>query len=168
MTQMHRNLFVAALLLFAAAAAEAGIFTVTLTNGSSFDTRYRPVEADWDSSVVMIRTDTGNWIALKKSEVADVTSSIEQSGFGYQLDTTTVFLGWTPNDIGPTDEGDGADGNPPGAGAGDASDEQPYLYGDESPDTGFSLEQFVDIPAEGSGIGGFGLGSTTPTGEPNG
>ena len=167
MKKTHRILFVVALTLIAASAAEAAIFTVTLANGTSFDTRYRPVEADWDSSVVMIRTDRGNWIALKKSEVTDVVSQIEQSGFGYQLNTTTLFLGWTPNDLGPEGEGDVEGGN---GGGGDASSSnaQPYTYGDEGSNQGFTLEQFVDIPDEGSGIGGVGLGGTSPSGEPNG
>jgi hypothetical protein len=87
---------IALLLLAGATAAAAGTFTVTLTNGTSFDTRYRPVEAEWDDSIVLIHTDRGNPIALQKGEIADVTSSVEESGFGYQVDTTTLFVGWSP------------------------------------------------------------------------
>ncbi|MCG8457491.1 MAG: hypothetical protein MI919_14550 [Holophagales bacterium] len=158
------------LLLTAATAAHARSYTVTLTNGTSFETRYKPVEADWDDSVALIRTDQSNWIALPKSEIADVASEAEISGFGYQLNTTTVFLGWSPNDIGPTDgeEAEGAGGAPGVGGQGPGDAGQPaYRYGDES-DAGNVLEQFVDIPADGESIGGVSLGGTVPSGPGDG
>lgn len=90
---------VAIALFLVATSAHAIFYTVTLKNGSSFETRYRPVVADWDPEVSMIMTDKGNWIAIANDEIADVVSVYEESGFGYQLDTTTRFVGWSPNDL---------------------------------------------------------------------
>ena len=140
---MYRTTFrciVSTLLLAAVATATyANTYTVTLTNGTVFETRYKPVPAEWDENVVMINTDRGNWIGLRVDEVADVTSKVESTGFGYQLNTTTLFVGWSPNDI---DE-PGEDGEP--------------INLDEmfpEPAASYSVEQFVDIPIAGSGVGG--------------
>ena len=141
---MHRSalrLIVLTLLALAAAsAAHAEFFTVTLTNGTTFQTRYRPVPAEWDENVMMINTDRGNWIGLDQDEIADVTSHAESTGFGYQLDTTTLFVGWTPND----------QGDEPEEGEDQLNLEE--MFPEE--EAGFSLEQFVDLPgAEGGSTG---------------
>ena len=131
----------ALLAMAAAAAAHAEYFTVTLTNGTSFQTRYRPVPAEWDENIVMISTDRGNWIGLLADEVADVTSHAETTGFGYQLDTTTLFVGWAPADI-EDEEGE------EDAGALDLE----QMFPEEAPPN--VLEQFVDVPgAEGGNLG---------------
>lgn len=123
-----------------AVTAHAEYFTVTLTNGTSFQTRYRPVPAEWDDNVVMINTDRGNWIGLYADEVADVTSHAESTGFGYQLDTTTLFVGWAP-ELEP-EEGEGEEGG--------LNLEE--MFPEEAPSG--VLEQFVDIPgAEGGSLG---------------
>ena len=134
-----RLLVFALLLVAAAATAHAEFYTVTLTNGTTFQTRYRPVPAEWDENVVMIATDRGNWIGLQTDEVADVTSVAESTGFGYQLDATTLFVGWSPNDIdeGGEEEGEGLD--------------LEAMY--PEPEAGAVLEQFVDIPTAGTGVG---------------
>ncbi len=133
------------LALAAASAAQAAIFTVTLTNGTTFQTRYRPVPAEWDENVVMINSDRGNWIGLRADEIADVSSQAETSGFGYQLDTSTLFVGWSPNDIYGNDgeEGEGAGG------------QEGMNLEEMFPEPGPSnvLEQFVDIPVQGGSVG---------------
>ncbi len=128
--------------LLCAATAQAAVYTVTLQNGTSFDTRYRPVDADWSEDVSMILTDQGNWIALEKSEIADVTSAIESSGFGYQLDTTTIFIGWSPNDLATEDE--------------NGESVQDFEFIDDISDEGqsFTLEQFVSPVTAGSAPAG--------------
>ncbi|MCP3957101.1 MAG: hypothetical protein GY719_04550 [bacterium] len=140
---MHRRalrLIVLTLIFLAAASAvHAEYFTVTLTNGTSFQTRYRPVPAEWDESVVMISTDTGNWIGLYEDEIADVTSHAEITGFGYQLDTTTLFVGWVPGDELEEEKDESA-----------PNLEEMF----PEPEASFSLDQFVDVPgSEGGGIG---------------
>lgn len=149
--RLARILSMGLVLIFAAGSASAALFTVTMSNGTSFETRYRPMEADWDDSKVMIRTDTGNFIAIAKSEIVGVESDVETSGFGYQVNATTKFLGWSPNDVGG-DEEEGADGEVQPTGG--QEPEREYLYGDEDPGSGYSFDQFLDIPAEGQALGG--------------
>lgn len=134
------RLIVLTLLLVAAAAtAHAEFYTVTLTNGTTFQTRYRPTPAEWDENVVMISTDRGNWIGLQTDEIADVSSHAESTGFGYQLDSTTLFVGWVPNDV---DEG-GEDGE---------GLDLEAMFPEAEPSN--VLEQFVDVPgAEGGSLG---------------
>ena len=152
---MHRTytrLFLGLVLFLAlATVAGAGTYTVTMKNGTTFETRYKPVDADWDDRIIMINSDRGNWIALLKDDVADVTSSVEASGFGYQVNTTTVFVGFAPNED-PVQDGEGGEGGEGGSG-GSALDGLPDPYADP----GFTLEQFVDVPSEG------GVVSSQPT-----
>ena len=143
MVDTHRQpsrvfIFVWLVLLLMPAVASAGTFTVTLTNGSSFETRYRPVEAAWDNDVVLINTDRGNAIALLKEDIADVTSSVEESGFGYQVDTTTLFVGWKPAEELP----EGEEGAEAGTGA-------PQSQAFEPAPQNFSIQQFVNPGATG-------------------
>ena len=140
-----RVIVLALLALATAATAHAEYFTVTLTNGTSFQTRYRPVPAEWDDNVVMINTDRGNWIGLHVDEIADVTSHAESTGFGYQLDTTTLFVGWSPNQAAGDEDGDGV----PDEGAPNLEE----MFPEPAPSN--VLEQFVDIPgAAGGALGG--------------
>jgi len=76
----------------------AEIYHVELTGGNVFDTRYKPEEASWDPTIVLLLTDTGNWIAVPKAEIAGITTETENKGFGKVIDTTTVLLGWAAND----------------------------------------------------------------------
>ncbi len=115
--------------LLLAVAAGAGTFTVTLTNGTTFESRYRPIEAEWDDRIALINTDRGNSIALLKDDIADVTSSIEESGFGYQVNSTTIFLGLSYDEAPPEEDGEGA-----GAG------QQAF----PEPPPSFNLQQFVN------------------------
>lgn len=150
---MNRNiskiLGSALLLLSMAAVVGAGTYTVTLKNGTTFETRYKPVNAEWDDGIMMIGTDQGNWIALAKDDVTEVTSSVEESGFGYQLDTTTIFMGWSPNE---DPAADGSDGGGEGGASGEGNsvnDALPDPYAQPE----FTLEQFIDVPTAGTGVG---------------
>ncbi len=134
---IRSTLILTLLILTAAGAASAGTFTVTLTNGTTFETRYRPVAADWDENLVLLATDRGNHIALLKDEIAAVVSSVEESGFGYQVDTTTLYLGWSPQD--QLEEGED------GMGAG--ADSQNQAFAPEP--TTFTIQQFVNPDSTG-------------------
>ncbi len=140
MTRRTTTLF-ALMLLAGAGLGLAGTFTVTLTNGTTFTTRYRPVEAEWDDRIVLIHTDRGNPIALEKDELADVTSSVEVSGFGYQANTTTLFVGWSPIES-AEEEGE------EGAASGDGG-----RFAEPAPAT-FTVEQFINPPTAAGTIGG--------------
>lgn len=140
-----RVLALAGVALLVAGAASAQ-YVVTLTNGTSFETRYEPQEVEWDENVLLLVTDTGNYIALQKDEVAESVSVAEARGHGYRLDTTTLFLGWSPNDLVTTDE----EGNlVPTYDTGEP--EPPAL-----PD--YTVNQFVDVPTAGSPNGGVPVG----------
>ena len=89
---------VALALIVAVAPAAAEIYTVKLTSGTEFETQYRPKEAGWDSDVILLLTDVGNWIAVERADIAEVEVQTEREGFGKVIDTHTVALGWAPND----------------------------------------------------------------------
>lgn len=138
-----RLLALAAVLLFVATSAYAGFFTVTLKNGSSFETRYRPVQAEWDAEVSMFLTDRGNWVAIPNDDIADIVSVFEESGFGYQLDTTTRYIGWSPNDLVQTTTDE--NGNV-------VENSQYDLEADQGAVTDYSVDQFLNLPT-GAGYG---------------
>ncbi|MEM1203411.1 MAG: hypothetical protein AAGN66_09310 [Acidobacteriota bacterium] len=162
--RIQRSLVLSVVLgLAATLSAGAASFTVTLSNGTSFDTRSRPVDAEWDDNMAMFLTDRGNWIAVAKDEIVDVVSDAEASGFGYQVNTTTIFLGFSPNDWADDGEG-GEEGEGAGGGGGGQGQEEEIFYGDEPENDGFSLEQFIDIPAGGVLPGGISVGPVNPSG----
>lgn len=84
--------------VFAALPASATTYTVTMKNGSTFDTRYQPEEASWNPNMVVVMTEFGNRVALPAEEIDSVTVDSESRGFGHQLNNTTMALGWAPND----------------------------------------------------------------------
>lgn len=88
--------------LLVALPAVAGVYRVQLKNGNSFETRYQPRVAEWDENKVVLLTDVGNRIALHMDDIVDVIHDTQVRGFGTVIDTTTVVLGWAPNDA-PTD-----------------------------------------------------------------
>jgi len=137
---IRRALILTVLMLPSAAMAAAGTFTVTLTNGTIFETRYRPATAEWDQDLVLVTTDRGNRIALLKEEIADVTSSVEESGFGYQVDTSTLFVGWSPQ----ADAQEGEEGEP-GTGQDGGAQGGPF----EAPAPSFTIQQFVNPDSTG-------------------
>lgn len=85
--------------LLAALPAAAEVYTIRLTNGSTFESRYQPKQAAWDSTLVTFVDETGTEIALPQAVVADVVAQSEQKGYGRVLNTTTVDLGFMPNDL---------------------------------------------------------------------
>lgn len=146
----HRLILFLVLLVMTAAIAQAQAnaiqYTVTLENGTTFETRYSPVEAEWSSNHSMLLTDTGNWIAIPNDEITDIISHAEESGFGFRVDTTTLYLGWSPNDL---------------ADAEDANGEARYdLTGADAGASGggnYSIDQFLNVNStapSGTGSGG--------------
>lgn len=125
-----------------ASSAHAAYYTVTLKNGSTFETRYRPVKAEWDTTVSMFLTDRGNWIAVNNDDIADVVSVFEESGFGYQLNNTTRFIGWSPNDL--VEDKVDEDGN--------IVEESQYdIEADQGAGTAdYSIDQFLTVPTGGN------------------
>jgi len=92
----------AILMLFAVTPVMAEVFRVQLKNGNQFTSRYQPKLAEWDDSKVVLLTDVGNRITLHKEDIADISHDSQVQGFGTVIDTTTIVLGWAPNDA-PTE-----------------------------------------------------------------
>lgn len=120
--------------------AVANTFTVHLTNGASFETRYQPKVVPGDGSKVVVVTDVGNRIYLHRDDIREVTHSSDVQGFGTMINTTTISLGWAPNDKPLPGEPD------PRAQMLD------YLRDQQRARPNYSVEQFVS--SEDAGVGG--------------
>ena len=96
----HRtlSLVVAASLLLALPLA-AEVYTIRLTNGTTFESRYQPKQATWDTTQVTFVDETGTEISLPQALIADVSAQSESKGYGRVIDTATVDLGFMPNDL---------------------------------------------------------------------
>ena len=90
---------VAAGLLAAALPAAGEVYTIRLTTGGTFESRYQPKQPAWDTTLVTFIDETGTEIALPQALIAEVTAQSETKGYGRVLDTTTVDLGFMPNDL---------------------------------------------------------------------
>lgn len=82
----------------AALPAGAEIFRVQLNNGTVVETTYQPQEASWDPGMVLLLTEVGNWIGVRKDEIEAVVAEAPLRGFGTRINTTTILLGAAPND----------------------------------------------------------------------
>lgn len=142
-TTTARTFLAAAVIALGLSAAPlaAEIFHVELTNGNVFDTRKQPEEATWDSSLVLFMSDTGNWMAIPKQEIAGITSETENQGFGMVINTTTIMLGYSANDA-PTPEQEAEFAE---------IERLQQFYQDQQQD--YTVEQFVE-PGEAGGTSG--------------
>lgn len=96
---MRRSLACLSVLTLAfAVPAGAEVFFVTLTNGTTFETAYQPQAASWDSSMVLLLTETGNWVGLPQADIQEVRSESQIAGYGRAIDDKTFELGLAPND----------------------------------------------------------------------
>ena len=96
---MRRSLACLSLLALACAVpASAEVFFVTLSNGTTFETAYQPQAASWDPSMVLLLTETGNWIGLPQADIQEVRSESQIAGYGRMIDNKTFELGFAPND----------------------------------------------------------------------
>lgn len=169
---MRRRLTLAALALSAlallAAPAGAESFQVTLTDGSGFESRYQPQEASWDPSMVLLLTEFGNWIGLAKDSIASVVSDLDDTGFGTRIDSTTISLGFAPNDMAIPEEdqvvaGGAAPGSPAAASAAAAAAQNAILENylqQRAAEQSYSIQQFVE-PNQTQGIPSRFVGSPT-------
>lgn len=85
--------------LLCALPAAAEVYTIRLSNGTTFESRYQPKQAAWDANLVTFVDETGTEIALPQAVIADVVAQSEQKGYGRVLNTSTVDLGFMPNDL---------------------------------------------------------------------
>jgi hypothetical protein len=143
--------------LLAALPAAAEVYTIRLSNGTTFESRYQPKQAAWDASLATFVDETGTEIALPQAVIAEVTAQSETKGYGRVLDTTTVDLGFMPNDLDQSQQ---------------AMAQQAAMNpGGQPLGTPNNPEQFVEPNSIGNGIP-LGFGGTTnfnaPLGNPPG
>ena len=139
--------------------ASAEVYSVTLTNGSVLETQYQPQEASFDKDMVLLMTEVGNWIGMRRDEIASVVSDAESSGFGKVIGKNTVDLGWAANDA--------ADPNAPGAdgkqdpGLSLAAQALQAVYQQRQTAESYTIKQFVQ-PNETQGIPSGLIGQSSP------
>jgi len=156
----HAALVLAAAVLVALAFAVPALaesYIVTLTNGEVFESRYQPETASWDSSLVLLLTEYGNWIALEKQQVADVTTDIESKGFGRVIDTNTISLGVLPNDA-----ADPAEQEPPSQ----TELLQRFIAQQQQGQPSYTVDQFAEPGVAGRTGGGLPVGFSQQSSSP--
>jgi len=122
------------------APAVADVFTVHLTNGATFETRYQPKMVEGDANNVLFVTDVGNRIYVHRDDISEITHSSDVQGFGTMINTTTIALGWAPND------------NPAPGDPDPRSQMLDYLRNQQRARPDYSVDQFVST--EDAGITG--------------
>jgi hypothetical protein len=148
---MRRSFTLVALtaVLLASLPASAEVYSVTLKNGSVLETQYQPQEASFDKDMVLLMTEVGNWIGVRRDEIESVVSDAESSGFGKVIGKNTIDLGWAANDA--------ADPNAPGAdgkqdpGLSLAAQALQNLYQQRQEQQNYTIQQFVQ-PNQTQGI----------------
>jgi hypothetical protein len=91
-------------LALCAVPASAEVFHVTLNNGSVIDTAYQPQQASWDPNMVLLLTDTGNWVGFPKEDIESIRAEDPTQGFGIRINDKRIALGLSPNDLPVPDE----------------------------------------------------------------
>ena len=137
------GLALAAAAVLAATPAVADIYTVTLTNGQSYASRYPPEEASWDPETILVHTETGNWIGIERSKLAGVSSLVEVRGHGQRIDATTIYMGRTAN--ANPDPGQEQQRDP-------QLDLLEAIYERQLQQESYTIEQFVEPGETGRGI----------------
>lgn len=142
MSRIVRITLFGALSVLLAGGAMAATFTVTLDNGNTMLTRYKP-KLSPDGQTAYLLTDMGNWVSYPKASIVDVVSDFESRGFGRVIDTTTISLGIAPN---TRDVGEGSTQEL------DANMELlRYMQDRDAARDNYSVQQFVQ-PEAASGI----------------
>lgn len=162
---MRRSLFLVVLALLALPAlvtpANAEVYTVTLTNGSVLETAYQPQEAAFDRNVVLLMTEVGNWIGVRKEEIESVRSDAELGGYGKVIEKNTILLGWSANDAADPDakpEGQNGRTDPALSATAQALNN---IYDQRKAEENYSIKQFVQ-PNETQGIPARMVGTSPP------
>ena len=145
--------------LWFAAPALAETYHVELVNGERYDSRYAPEEASWDSGLLLFHSETGNWVGIRRDEVARITIETEVRGAGRRIDSTTIYMGRTANAA----PAPGAEGE-----VDPAAQLLQAIYEQNQSQQNYSIDQFVEPSATGGGIPvGFTQQVTPPIGVPS-
>jgi hypothetical protein len=100
MVSPRRALVLAGLAVAFSAPLAAVQYTITLTNGTTFESRYKPLDAEYDAQKIFFIDGAGNIVSLAKSDVATIEADTASKGYGHMLDDTAMAFGWAPNDKG--------------------------------------------------------------------
>jgi len=146
-------LSVAAILAVLPAAAAAGTYVITLHSGGVFESRYKPRVASFDDGKVVLLSETGNWISLRRADIAKIESTTLSRGLGVDLNASTIAVGWAPNDNLTPEQIQEAAKNAP----------QQFF----APQQNYSMRQFVE-PNSTQGMPVGWIGNTTPPMAPSG
>jgi hypothetical protein len=103
-SRISLSLLVLALCVLPVVPVSAEVFHVTLTNGTVVDTAYQPQQASWDPNMVLLLSDTGNWIGFPKDEIDNISAEDAAQGFGVRISDKAIALGTSPNDLPVPDE----------------------------------------------------------------
>lgn len=162
---MRRSLALLVLALLAlpalATPAMAEVYTVTLTNGSVLETAYQPQEAAFDRNMVLLMTDVGNWIGVRKEEIESVRSDAELGGYGKVIEKNTILLGWAANDATNPDEEAQQQGKPGDQAMSATAQALQNLYQQRQEEQNYSIKQFVQ-PNQTQGIPARMIGTSPP------
>lgn len=129
--------------VLAAPAVVADVYHVRLVNGQVLDSRYPPEEASWDPGTIMLQSETGNWVGVRRSDVVRIESETEIRGYGRRLDATTIYMGRTAN-AAPVP---GAEGEQD-----PTRDLLQAIYSQQQQQQDYTIEQFVEPGETGGGI----------------
>jgi hypothetical protein len=86
-------------LALVAAPASADVFYVTLTNGTVIETAHQPQQANWDPNMVLLLTESGNWVGFPKDQITGIRAEDPTQGFGIRINDKAIALGVSPNDL---------------------------------------------------------------------
>jgi hypothetical protein len=149
---MRRSLACLSLLaLVCAVPAGAEVFFVTLSNGTTFETAYQPQAASWDPSMVLLLTETGNWIGLPQADIQEVRSESQIAGYGRMIDNNTFELGFAPNDASDPDAKPAAPAESRAQMLEQMVQQQQQELDQRRVDNSYTIQQFVD-PGQLQGI----------------
>jgi hypothetical protein len=90
--------FLLVLALFSAPAS-ADVFYVTLTNGTVIETAHQPQQANWDPNMVLLLTESGNWVGFPNEQITGIRAEDPTQGFGIRINDKAIALGVSPNDL---------------------------------------------------------------------
>jgi hypothetical protein len=158
---MRRSLiFVSLALLAGAVPAGAEVFFVTLNNGTTIETAYQPQAASWDSGMVLLLTEQGNWIGLPQADIQEVRSEMQIAGYGRAIDDDTFELGFAPNDAADPDAKPADPAEARAQMLEQMLQQQQQELNDRRAQESYTVEQFVD-PEDLQGIPSRFIGSPT-------
>jgi hypothetical protein len=101
--------------------------------------------------MVLLMTDVGNWIGVNRDEIESVRSESENRGYGLVIDTTTILLGWSPNDALDPNAEPTAAGQPGDAAVSRTATALETMNEQRRKEESYSIPQFVE-PGSTQGI----------------